>query len=65
MAGEGEEAAFVLMLLHGTGELRMVPQLLKALALLPQRVRLVMTGCKREPELDRMLHELGLGEAGS
>ena len=61
MAGGGEEAAFVLMLHGGYSELRMVPQLLKALALLPQRVRLVMTGSgKREPELDGMLYELGL-----
>jgi glycosyltransferase involved in cell wall biosynthesis len=61
MAGDAEEAAFVLMLHGGYSELRMVPQLLRALALLPDRIRLVMTGSgNRNHELEGMLRELGL-----
>jgi glycosyltransferase involved in cell wall biosynthesis len=52
---------FVLMLHGGYGPLRMVPQLFKALAMLPPRYRLVMTGKKpRRDEVDEELAHLGL-----
>jgi glycosyltransferase involved in cell wall biosynthesis len=55
--------AFVLIL-HGTyGEIRMVPELFEALARLPGRFRLVMTGLDhRKAEVDLLLAKLGIAE---
>ena len=57
---EGEDR-FILMLHGGYSTLRMVPQMFQALALLPPRYRLVMTG--RQPQrdaVDEQLAALGL-----
>lgn len=57
----GQPDAFVLMLHGSYAESRMVPQLFEALALLPPRFRLVMTGANhRKNEVDAALQKLGL-----
>lgn len=59
----GRSDAFVLMQHGGYSTLRMTDQLLQALARLPERFRLVMTGKSRTPDAyDRKLLELGLTE---
>ena len=62
MAG-GAGDAFILMLHGGFSELRMVPELLQALTLLPQRVRLVMTSsAPREQEVEQLLRRFQLSD---
>lgn len=61
MCGAADADAFVLMLHGAYSELRMVPQLLEALALLPDRFRLVMTNRDhRRNEADASIARLGL-----
>lgn len=59
----GAEDAFVLILHGGYGEIRMVPELFKALSLLPKRFRLVMFDRDhRKAEVDRKLSELNIAD---
>jgi len=56
-----QENAFVLMLHGSYAEIRMVPELFRALSLLPARFRLVMTGADyRKGEVDAVLARLGI-----
>jgi glycosyltransferase involved in cell wall biosynthesis len=60
-AGSGEQRPFVLMLHGSFSEIRMVPQLFQALALLPERFRLVMTNADhRRQEADALMQRLGI-----
>jgi glycosyltransferase involved in cell wall biosynthesis len=64
MAG-GCEDAFILRLHGGFSLRRMVPQLLEALSILPQRFRLAMAGDSGgapAPELARLIQELGIAD---
>lgn len=57
----GQGDAFVLMLHGSFAEIRMVPELLQALSLLPPRFRLVMMGAEhRKAEVDGVLRSLNL-----
>lgn len=59
----GQEDAFVLMLHGSYAEIRMVPELLQALRLLPTRFRLAMMGADhRKAEVDGVLRSLNLLE---
>ncbi len=59
----GDPDAFVLMLHGAFSELRMVPQLLEALSLLPPRFRLVFTnGEHRRAEADALMDRFNLHE---
>lgn len=61
MCGGHDSGAFVLILHGGYGEIRMVPELFEALALLPKEFRLVMFDREhRKAEVDRKLDELGI-----
>jgi glycosyltransferase involved in cell wall biosynthesis len=61
MCGGKDIDAFVLMLHGSFSEIRMVPQLLEAMALLPPRFRLVMTSKDhRREEADALINRLGL-----
>ena len=59
----GQDGQFVLILHGGYGEVRMVPQLFEALALLPERFRLVMF-IKEHREIETTAHLDRLGIAG-
>jgi glycosyltransferase involved in cell wall biosynthesis len=62
MAG-GRDDAFILRLHSGFQPRRMVPQLFEALAILPERVRLVMTGrpdASADPAAARLMRKLGI-----
>lgn len=61
MCPDGDSDAFVLMLHGAFSEIRMVPQLLEALSLLPSRFRLVMTNRDhRREEADALIDRFGL-----
>ena len=57
---KGEDEPQFVLILHGAfAEIRMVPQLFKALSLLPSNFRLVMTGAAhRKEEVDNLLRQL-------
>jgi glycosyltransferase involved in cell wall biosynthesis len=57
----GDPNAFVLMLHGGYAQIRMTPQLVEALSLLPERFRLVLTGKGKAPDhVDERLAQLML-----
>ncbi len=61
MCGGSQSGQFVIMLHGGYNEIRMVPELFRALALAPPHIRLVMTGREhRRAEVDRSLASLGI-----
>jgi glycosyltransferase involved in cell wall biosynthesis len=63
MCGGHDDGAFVLILHGGYGEVRMVPELLEALSLLPKRFRLVMFDRgHRQQEVDKKLEELRIAD---
>lgn len=63
MCGGSTADHFVLMLHGSFAEIRMVPELFKALSLLPPRFRLVMTGAgHRKGEADALLEQLGIAD---
>lgn len=62
LVGNGPENAFVVMNCGPYTDLRMMPQLLEALTLLPENFRLAWTGAAfRKGEVDELLARLGLG----
>lgn len=63
MCGGHDDGAFVLILHGGYGEIRMVPELFEALAMLPKEFRLVMFDREhRKSEVDHKLSELGIAD---
>jgi glycosyltransferase involved in cell wall biosynthesis len=62
LVGNGPDNSFVIMNCGPYTDLRMMPQLLQALTLLPENFRLAWTGAAfRKEEVDALLARLGLG----